>query len=100
MPTLTLDLPEAVYQDALTFTPTERVRLVAAALSAARTVGRVTLPLQEESSTERPAPDEPGDAALFAQWTEQDAASTEAQWAEDERIYATIEANGIPRIQL
>jgi hypothetical protein len=38
MPQLTLDLPEESYNDALFFSPEERVRLIAAALSAARHV--------------------------------------------------------------
>jgi len=38
--------------------------------------------------------------ALFAQWAEEDARMTQAERAENDRIYAEIEKNGIPRVQI
>ncbi len=38
MPTITLDLPESTYRDALSFDVTERVRLFAVALRTARAI--------------------------------------------------------------
>jgi hypothetical protein len=38
--------------------------------------------------------------ALFAQWDEEDARMTPEQRAENERVYAQIEANGIPRVRI
>lgn len=38
--------------------------------------------------------------ALFEQWDKEDAQVTPEQQAENERIYAEIERNGIPRIRL
>lgn len=37
---------------------------------------------------------------LFAQWDQEDAQTTPAQQAENARIYAQIETNGIPRARL
>lgn len=75
MPTLTLELPDAAYRDALAFTPTERVRLVAAALSAARSVSvtdamRTHGPLAPiaERLSELAHAGAKADAELFAHW--------------------------------
>ena len=38
--------------------------------------------------------------ALFAQWAEEDARLTEEERTNNERIYAEIEKNGIPRVQI
>ena len=38
--------------------------------------------------------------AMFAQWAQEDAQLTEEERAENERIYAEIEKNGIPRVQI
>lgn len=38
--------------------------------------------------------------ALFAQWAEEDAQLTEEERAENERIYAEIEKNGISRVKI
>lgn len=38
--------------------------------------------------------------ALFAQWAEEDARLTREERTENERIYAEIEKNGIPRVQI
>ena len=38
--------------------------------------------------------------ALFEQWATEDAEMTPEQVAENERIYAEIEKNGIPRVQI
>ena len=38
--------------------------------------------------------------ALFAQWAAEDAQMMPEQQAENDRIYAEIEQNGIPRVQL
>ena len=37
---------------------------------------------------------------LFAQWAEEDAHMTPEEQAENDRIYAEIEQNGIPRVQI
>ncbi len=44
----------------------------------------------------------PNQAALelFAQWEREDALASEAERAEDARIYAEIEKNGIPRVRI
>lgn len=52
---------------------------------------------QEQDGTKR-IPDV-STKALFAQWAEEDAQLTEEEHAENERIYAEIEKNGIPRVQ-
>jgi hypothetical protein len=44
MPTLTIDLPESAYRDALTFDPKERARLVAIMFSTARSIELETEP--------------------------------------------------------
>lgn len=38
--------------------------------------------------------------ALFERWAQEDAAITPEQEAENERIYAEIERNGIPRVRI
>jgi hypothetical protein len=38
--------------------------------------------------------------ALFAQWDEEDTRMTPEQRAENERVYAEIEANGIARVRI
>ncbi len=38
--------------------------------------------------------------ALFEQWAQEDAQMTPEQHAENQRIYAEIEKNGIPRVRL
>ena len=38
--------------------------------------------------------------SLFAQWAEEDAQMTEEERAKNERVYAEIEKNGIPRVQI
>lgn len=48
------------------------------------------------------APQDPKDPtlALFEQWAREDAEATPEERAEEERIYAQIERNGIPRVQI
>src|SRR5579872_6077696 len=38
--------------------------------------------------------------ALFAQWAEEDEHLTDEQRQQNERVYAEIEKNGIPRVQI
>jgi hypothetical protein len=38
--------------------------------------------------------------ALFAQWDDEDSRMTPEQRAENERVYAEIEKNGIPRVRI
>ena len=38
--------------------------------------------------------------ALFSQWAEEDAQLTDEEREQNERVYAQIEKNGIPRVQI
>jgi hypothetical protein len=53
---------------------------------------------QQQDSTKL-TPDVPAQT-LFAQWAEEDAHMTDEERAQNERIYAEIEKNGIPRVRM
>ena len=55
--------------------------------------------LPEEPQSEVSSKEDPT-LALFAQWDREDALMTPEEKAENDRIYAEIEKNGIPRVQL
>lgn len=86
--TLEFSLPELL----------ERVRAGQIPMSAKAQVtyddAALTAPVPTEQSPAEVA------AALFAQWEQEDVQRTPEEQADNERIYAEIETNGIPRVRL